>query len=125
MARSLLVPVLVSADSLALNLTTQSGTAVTTGVNNGCQIPNVPGQILLFVNAAGATALAATVLIGSTILGQAVTSFTIAAMGTTALSLIGPFHSVLQQPGSNLIFVDFSFSAGTVNVAALSIAGVS
>lgn len=116
MARVTLTPVVLQADG---GVPAAAGTAATTfvqvtaGAGNGVVFPNVPGQTLLMV--AGTSAGTATVVVGSTVLGQTITSFTVPVNSLTPfapLATIGPFHSVLDPPGTpNLVVqIDFAFN---------------
>src|ERR1700733_6620936 len=105
MARTAITPTSLIAEG-TVNLTALSATASpTTGVGNGVSFSNT-GQQTVIVSAGTATGQTATIL------GQAVSSFTVNLI-TSAIQTLGPFHTLDDQPGSNTVFVDFTFSAGT------------
>lgn len=124
MARTTATPTILTADSGAANLTALGTVVVpTTGVNNGVQFSNIPGQTLLAVTAGTWATSTATVNIGQTVLGQTVTSFTV-NLTASVLNLIGPFHSVLDQTGTANVAVDFTFGGGTMACGVIQIPGV-
>jgi hypothetical protein len=125
MARTLLSAQLVqpqsSSNLAALNLTTLAAAGVApagTGAGNGVQFTNYPGQTTLLVSTSG-TATTPTIVIGSTLYGQAATGIVMTALATTALSLLGPFYSVEQIPPGGpqipgIIAIDFSSVTGVL-----------
>lgn len=121
MARATLTPTTLQADNVATAVSANSATTVTSGAGNGVLFANVPGATFMIVNVGG-TPTNLTVTVGSTVLGQAVTSFTVVC-AASASYIVGPFHSVLDQPGSNQIAVDFS-SSTSVTVGVFQTAGV-
>lgn len=122
MARTTITPTVLNADG---GVPTAAGTAATgftqvsTGAGNGVTFSNIPGQTLLMLG--GTTNGTCTVLIGQTVLGQAITSFTVPVTLTpfAPLAVIGPFHSVLDAVGSANVSVDFTF-ANTVPFAGVA-----
>ena len=74
-----------------VNLTTALVAATST-----LQFANTGQQLLYFV--VGATPSTASVLVGATVLGQAVTSFS-EVLPVSASSILGPFPSACDQPG--------------------------
>ena len=122
MARTAITPTSLIAEG-TVNLTALSATASpTTGVGNGVSFSNT-GQQTVIVSAGTATGQTATILVGTTVLGQAVSSFTVNLI-TSAIQTLGPFHTLDDQPGSNTVFVDFTFSAGTTTCGLLQWVGV-
>jgi len=124
MARTAITPTSVIPDSGAVNITALSNTtSVTTGATNGVSFSNT-GQQLLFANV-GATggSPTATVVMGATVLGQAVTNFTV-NLTASAINQLGPWHTADNQPGTNTLFMDFTFAASTVTVGLLQMLGV-
>ena len=124
MARTLLSATLLTADSTSANLTAiaAAGTAPPgTGAGNGVLVTNFPGQSFLLVSVGG-TATTATVTIGSTLFGQGAASFSV-VLATAALSLLGPWHSALDQSGTQQVGIDFN-NVTAVLCAALLASGV-
>jgi hypothetical protein len=125
MARTTLTPTLLTADQAAANLTALAAAGVApggTGAGNGVLFTNYgPGQTLLLVSV-GSTATTFTVAVGSTLFNQAATGFSV--VGTvSALNLLGPFHSALDQQGTSQVAVDFS-NVTSVLCAVLQLSGV-
>lgn len=120
MARATLTVASTTPDTGVLDLTTLANQSPgTTGTGNGVQFNNTLDSFLV-VNQAGTTASTASVVIGSTILGQGVTSFTASIPGTVGIYLIGPFHSAVNLPGTGNVAIDFSSVTGfTVGAAQL------
>jgi hypothetical protein len=77
----------------------------------------------LLVVAAATTALTVTVDIGALVLGQAVSNFSSVTLTNAHTSIFGPFHSVLDQSGTNQIQVVLS-STTSITVALLQMVGV-
>lgn len=126
MARTSLTPTILTADSGATNLTT-SGTAggtITTGAGNGVSFSNLPGQTLLLVTSGTGVPGTATVTIGQTVLGQGISSFPVAMATASNVYTIGPFHSVLDAPGSATVSVDFSVTGSGWSAGLIQIPGV-
>jgi hypothetical protein len=124
MARTLLTATLLTPDSAAANLTAiaAAGTAPSaSGAGNGVTLPNYPGQSFLLVSV-GTTATTATVQIGTTEFGQGATGFSV-ALTVSALNLLGPFHTAMDQVGGILVAVDFN-NTTAVLCAALQALGV-
>lgn len=67
--------------------------------------------------------LTVAVSVGATVLGQAVPAFTAVTLTSGHLNLFGPFHSVLNQPGTPNVLVTLS-SITNITVALLQMAGV-
>lgn len=91
-----------------------AGTAVTS--SNGVTFTN-SGTCFLLVT--GSVANTATVVVGSTVLGQSVTNFTVAMTGSAGVvDVLGPFHSALNAPGTQTVTITFS-AACTVGLVQL------
>ncbi|MGH3205101.1 MAG: hypothetical protein ACRDP5_24085 [Streptosporangiaceae bacterium] len=86
------------------------------------QFANTGRERLIVV--AGASAETVTVDIGTLILGQAVTNFSSVTLTSGDYEQFGPFHSVLNQPGGDLIQVTLS-TITLIQVALLQGVGVS
>jgi hypothetical protein len=80
-------------------------------------------QSFLVVNQAGATPSNLTIVVGATLLGQAVTSFAATIPGVAGVYMIGPFHSADNLPGTGNVAIDFSSATG-ITVGAVSLASV-
>lgn len=80
------------------------------------------GREFLLCSAA-TTSLTVTVNVGSTVLGQAVSAFTPIALTNGHITAVGPFHSVLNQPGTQTVTVTLS-STTSITVALLQLPGV-
>lgn len=114
MARQTLTPQPFTKTAL-LNPTYQSLTGFT-----GVQWQNTGREVLAVIN--GATASTATLNIGSTIEGQAVTPFTVVLpTNNTVPQFLAPLDHYFTQPDGN-IYVDLS-SVATVTVALLQLPG--
>lgn len=72
---------------------------------------------------ASTTSLTVTVNVGSTVLGQAVSSFNAVTLTNGHLSLFGPFHTAVNQAGTSTVQVTLS-STTSISVALLQMAGV-
>lgn len=118
MARLALTPTPMVPDNTAQNLTTLVSSI---GANTGVSFSNSGREILVFT--IGATATTATVNIGSSVLGQAVTNFSV-VLPTNATSILGPFHSAVNQSGGSTVFVDTSQQT-SVSVGLTQFTGVS
>ena len=90
----------------------------------GIQFPNTGREMVEIVN--GATASNYTVNVGSKVGGHAVAGDgpTACPVSNTAPQRLGPFPSYYNQPGTNLVTIDFS-SVATVTVAVTQTPGVS
>lgn len=124
MARTVLTPVLMSpqqaSNLAALNLTTIAAAGVApggTGIGNGVQFANSPGQTWLLVSV-GATATTPTIAVGGV-----AAAVTLSALAINDLSAIGPFWSAMFLPGTQLVGVDFS-SVTTIKCVAVQLAGI-
>ncbi|MHB1956711.1 MAG: hypothetical protein ACYCOU_23550 [Sulfobacillus sp.] len=125
MARVLLTPSMLAADSSAANLTALAAGGVApggVGAGNGVQFTNYPGQTFLLISV-GTTVTTLTVVIGATLFGQAATSFSVGPLTASTLALVGPFHSALDQVGTSQVAVDFS-SVTNILCAVLQASGV-
>jgi hypothetical protein len=125
MARVQLTPITQGADSIATNLTAAGAAGVApggAGAGNGVQFTNFPGQTILLVSV-GTTPTTLTVVIGSTLFGVAATGFPVGPLTASAISIVGPFHTALDQPGTQLVAVDFSAVTNILCVA-VQLAGV-
>jgi hypothetical protein len=80
------------------------------------------GRERLYVLLASSTATV-TVDFGALVLGQTVANFNSVSLTATDLYQFGPFHSVLDQPGGNLIQVTLS-TTSNVTIALLQGVGV-
>jgi hypothetical protein len=133
MARVTLTPTILAAQSLsnavAANFTTlaAAGSAPSgTGVGNGVQFANFPGQTLLLISTGAATTAAPQVVVGTTLYGQAASPITF-TLGSSAINVAGPFYSAteLQLAGtSGLVAVDFLTSITNILCAAVQLSGV-
>jgi hypothetical protein len=102
-------------DNVKTNLSTIAASQAVTA-SNGVTFSNTGNCVLLVT---GSVANTATVVIGSTVLGQAVTNFTVAMTGTVnVVDVLGPFHSALNAPGTNTVTITFSAacSVGLVQI---------
>jgi hypothetical protein len=89
-------------DGAGLNITALLGAP--TGVT--LQFENSGRERLIVVPSASAETV--TVDIGTKVLGQAVANFSSVTLTSTDVYQFGPFHSVLEQPGGNLIEITLS-----------------
>jgi len=127
MARTVLNPTILPPDfgtAVAAGTTAGLGfTAAATGAANGVTFNNIPGQTLVLL--AGTAAATVSVLVGQTVLGQAIASGTmIANLSTTTMAaVLGPFHSVLEAPGGSAVSLDFT-AAIAPSVLVVQIPGV-
>lgn len=89
----------------------------------GIQYPNTGRELVAIIN--GATASTYTINIGATVAGQAVTPIgpTACPVSNTAPQFLGPFPASFDQPGGNLVTIDFS-SVVSVTIAILQLPGV-
>lgn len=107
MANLALTPTPLTPDQSFLNITTG---AVSLATYTGVTFSNSGREVLVFVN--GSTASNATVVFGMTVLGQAITNLGPVAIPTSATSVLGPFHSVLDAPGTTTVTVTLSSVTG-------------
>lgn len=119
MARATLTVTTLGPDNVLTDITTSSATTVTTGGGNGVQFPNTLGSFLVLISTGTTTTL--TVNIGTTVLGQAVTSFSVVVPGTAGTYQVGPFHSAVNVAGN--VAIDFTSATG-ITVGAFQLAGV-
>jgi hypothetical protein len=116
-SNQILIPVQDVADGAGLNITAllAAPTAVT------LQFSNTGRERLIVVP--GASAETVTVDIGTLIEGQSVTNFSSVTLTSSDVYQFGPFHSILDQPGGNLIQVTLS-TITSITVALLQGIGV-
>jgi hypothetical protein len=118
MAVQTLTPTPFVADGPGLDLTALLAAA--TGVT--LQFSNTGREILLLAASSGSPT--AQVNIGTTVLGQAISSFTAVTL-TTHVIAFGPFHTIVDQTGSLAGSVQVTLSAtANVTVALVSTIGV-
>ncbi len=117
MATQTLTPVQFVADGAGLNITAQLATPTQTTL----LFANT-GREILFV-AAGAGSETVTVDVGALVDGQTVTNFSAVTMTSSDVYAFGPFHSVLDQSGTNQIQVVLSTTT-SITVALLQTVGV-
>lgn len=95
----------------------------TLGANTGVLFPNTGREFLVVSQGTTASTAASDIFI--TIQGAAVGSVTSGALGTSAISIIGPWSSQFDKTDGSLnVEVDFSSSAG-ISVALMQMVGVS
>lgn len=85
------------------------------------QFANTGREILLV--AAGAVSETVTVDVGVLVLGQSVSNFTTVNLTNGHTEAFGPFHSVVDQSGTNLVQVVLS-TVTSITVALLQMPGV-
>lgn len=119
MARTQLNPTTLAADNAVSNLTTLLTTGGNpnalvpgTGAGNGITFNNIVGVSMLAFSL-GATACTITVQVGMSNLPLGATTFSV-VLPTNAISTIGGFHSIVSQPGSNVVAIDFSSATALV-----------
>jgi|ERR1700722_1400927 len=122
MARTTLTVATTTPDNGVLDLNTTATTTPSTGAGNGVQFNNTLDSFLI-VNQSATTASTLTVVVGSTLLGQAVASFTASIPGTIGVYIVGPFHSADNLPGTGNVAIDFSSATG-ITVGAAQLANV-
>lgn len=101
------------------------------GLNITALLATPTGTVLQFANTGherlivvpGASSETVTVDIGTLILGQAVNNFSAVTLTSTDYYQFGPYHSVLDQPGGDLIQVTLSTTT-SITVALLQGVGV-
>jgi hypothetical protein len=119
MARVQINPTTLAADNAVSNLTTllttggnPNAVVPATGAGNGIIFTNIVGVSMLMFSL-GATACTATVQVGMQSLPIGATTFAI-TIPVSATSCIGAFHSILSQPGTTQVAIDFSSNTGLV-----------
>jgi hypothetical protein len=117
MTTQTLTPTQFVADGAGLNITAQLATPTATTL----LFANT-GREILFV-AAGASSETVTVDVGALVDGQSVSNFSAVTMTSTDTYAFGPFHSVLDQNGTNEIQVVLS-TTSSITVALLQTVGV-
>jgi hypothetical protein len=117
MATQTLIPTQDVADGAGLNIT--SLLAAPTGVT--LLFANTGRERLYVVPSAGSETV--TVDVGALVDGQAVTNFPSVTMTSTDIYQFGPFHSVLDQSGTNEIQVTLSTTTA-ITIALLQGTGV-
>ena len=117
MSNQVLTPTQLVADGAGLNLTTLLAAPTATTL----QFANTGREILLV--AAGATSETATVDFGALVLGQSITNFSTVNLTNGDTYAFGPFHSVVDQSGTNLIQVVLS-TTSSITVALIQMIGV-
>lgn len=117
MTTQTLTPTQLAPDGAGLNITALLGTPTQVSL----EFENTGREILIVVPAAAAETV--TVDIGAKILGQAVTAFSAVSLTSTDVYAFGPFHSVLEQPGGDLIEVTLSTTT-SISVCLLQLPGV-
>jgi hypothetical protein len=117
MAYQLLTPTQLVADGAGLNITTALATPTATTL----LFANTGREIL--VVSAGATSETVTVDVGALVDGQTVANFTTVNLVNGDLYTFGPFHSVLDQSGTNQVQVVLS-TITSITVALLQTVGV-
>ena len=118
MANMALTPTILTPDQSFFNAT--SAAQALTGFT-GITFPNTGNQLLVWVN--GSTPSNATVVVGTTVLGQAVANIGPLAIPVSATSVMGPFHSVLEAPGTPTVTITLSSVTG-LSVALIQLPGV-
>jgi hypothetical protein len=117
MAYQLLTPTQLVADGAGLNITALLAAPTATTL----LFANTGREIL--VVSAGASSETVTVDVGALVDGQSVTNFSAVTMTSSDLYTFGPFHSVLDQSGTNQVQVVLS-TISSITVALLQTVGV-
>ena len=117
MANQVLTPTQDVADGAGLNITAILATPTATTL----QFANTGRERLIVL--AGASSETVTVDVGALVEGQSVTNFSSVTMTSTDIYQFGPFHSILDQPGGNLIQVVLS-TITSISVVLLQGVGV-
>jgi hypothetical protein len=117
MTTQTLTPVQLVADGAGLNVT-----ALLAGPTATTLLFSNTGREILVVSA-GASSETVTVDVGALVDGQTVTNFSAVTMTSGDLYTFGPFHSVLDQSGTNEIQVVLSTTT-SITVALLQTVGV-
>ncbi len=117
MTTQTLTPTQFTADGAGLDITAllAAPTATTLQFSN-------TGREILFV-AAASTSETVTVDIGALVLGQTVSNFTTVNLTNGHTVAFGPFHSVVDQTGTNLVQVVLS-TITSITIALLQMVGV-
>lgn len=114
-----LTPTAQPRSGAAVNLTTLLA-AGTLSPNTGVSFANT-GREVLYVQQS-ATPSTIVVQIGTLIEGQAVSSITITGVASD-IQMVGPFDTIENQPGGNLIQVTFGTPGNVTSVALVQNAG--
>jgi hypothetical protein len=117
MSNQILTPTQFVVDGAGLNITGILATPTATTL----QFANTGREILFVLPAASSETV--TVDVGALVDGQTVTNFSSVTLTSTDIYAFGPFHSVLDQSGTNLIQVVLS-TISSISVALLQMAGV-
>lgn len=117
MTTQTLTPTQFVTDGAGLNITALLATPTATTL-----LFSNTGKEILFVSA-GAGSETVTVDVGALVDGQAVTNFSSVTMTSSDVYSFGPFHSVLDQSGTNQVQVVLSTTT-SITVALLQMAGV-
>lgn len=117
MATQTLTPAPFVADGPGLNLTALLASATGTTIS----FANSGREIFLVLLASSTASV--TVDFGTLVLGEAVSNFSSVSLTATDLTAFGPFHTLLDQPGGNLINITLS-TVTNVSVALVQTIGV-
>lgn len=117
MTAQVLTPTQFVVDGAGLDITALLATPTQTTL----QFANTGREVLLV--AAGAVSETVTVDVGVLVLGQAVSNFATVNLTNGHMSAFGPYHSVVDQSGTNLVQVTLSTTT-SITVALLQMAGV-
>lgn len=117
MAYQLLTPTQFVADGAGLNITGVLAIPTATTL----LFANTGREILIVVPTAGS--LTVTVDVGALVDGQTVANFSAVTMTINDIYAFGPYHSVLDQSGTNQIQVTLS-TVATITVGLLQTVGV-
>jgi len=112
-----LTPAQFVPDGAGLDITALLATPTQTTL----QFANTGREILLV--SAAATSETVTVDIGALVLGQSVSNFTTVNLTNGHIFAFGPFHTIVDQSGTNLIQVVLSTTT-SITVALLQMVGV-
>jgi hypothetical protein len=116
-SNQILTPTQDVADGAGLNITALLATPTATTI----QFSNTGRERLIVVP--GASSETVTVDIGTLVEGQSVTNFSSVSLTSTDVYQFGPFHSILDQPGGNLIQITLS-TISSISVVLLQGVGV-
>lgn len=116
MTTQTLTPTQFVPDGAGLNITPLLATPTGTTL----QFANTGREMLVVVPAAGSETV--TVDVGALVDGQAVANFSAVTMTSTDIYVFGPFHSVLDQNGTNEVQVVLS-TISSISVALLQTVG--
>jgi hypothetical protein len=117
MAFQTLSPTPLVPDGAGLNITALLATPTATSL----EFANTGREFLIVLP--GASAETVTVDVGALVDGQTVTNFSAVTLTSTDVYSFGPYHSVLNQSGTNLIQVVLS-TITSIQVALLQFTGV-